>query len=607
MEKSGVGRRVFIQGIGATAAGGVALGHSHGPVGEAEALPPLIVAGAAGAAAGALLGGAAGVGLGWAVRSFDPLGSDDYDEDLAEDAYYNHAYRTILTRKSTNESTIVDNRNILDGVEHTAWIDAKIAAIEMLNDEEAQQTVEDAAVEAAESYITTVQENFIKSWNESVNELASIADTSEFDYHSSSYFRAITDVESPFATESIQVDDFVQDGANLADGSGMTVEGPASFDTVGNTFLDAEEDVSSYVRGVVCVTDPDMHPQDSEDDAYPIPDGGTGLEVDQYDEFITYMDVAAWREIWLETQDLIDNLRTGLTTWVDSVYSDLQSGDLDFSELVTPRERSAMIAEEGGIAQAIADLQALNIPVDVGREVRLSFDHIDGSVSGTLAMTDDSTTIEVGGTYDPATIDGPVFLTYDASLGDGAWSAYEDGVDGGVAVFTSEPFEGVEYHLQTGGGEAVTMTREDFTPVDENGEEIGVYSAADTWEIDLSDDLENSITEIDEVRFFSESDETDIQTARLQEPFTVESITDVESGSEEQSLTFERSEPQTDDNYVTQEEWDELQAQNEEIIQRFEDAEGGGGFGFGDFDLGPIPGGGVVVGAIAVAAYLLGR
>ena len=151
------------------------------------------------------------------------------------------------------------------------------------------------------------------------------------------------------------------------------------------------------------------------------------------------------------------------------------------------------------------------------------------------------------------------------------------------------------------------MTREDFTPVDENGEEIGVYSAADTWEIDLSDDLENSITEIDEVRFFSESDETDIQTARLQEPFTVESITDVGSGSEEQSLTFERSEPQTDDNYVTQEEWDELQAQNEEIIQRFEDAEGGGGFGFGDFDLGPIPGGGVVVGAIAVAAYLLGR
>ncbi|TKX76172.1 hypothetical protein EXE53_33300, partial [Halorubrum sp. SD626R] len=36
--------------------------------------------------------------------------------------------------------------------------------------------------------------------------------------------------------------------------------------------------------------------------------------------------------------------------------------------------------------------------------------------------------------------------------------------------------------------------------------------------------------------------------------------------------SFESNEPQTDSNYITQEEWNQLQERNEELIERYEES-----------------------------------
>gem|GEM_PF-6636076 len=54
-----------------------------------------------------------------------------------------------------------------------------------------------------------------------------------------------------------------------------------------------------------------------------------------------------------------------------------------------------------------------------------------------------------------------------------------------------------------------------------------------------------------------------------------------ESGEEVSSTSFDNAQPQTDANYITQEEWDELEKQNQDLIEKFEDSQTNGGGGGG--------------------------
>jgi len=66
--------------------------------------------------------------------------------------------------------------------------------------------------------------------------------------------------------------------------------------------------------------------------------------------------------------------------------------------------------------------------------------------------------------------------------------------------------------------------------------------------------------------------------------FTVDKVVNAESGEEVSTMSFDNTQPQTDDNYITQEEWDELEQQNQDLIEKFEDSQtnGGGAGGFVD-------------------------
>ncbi|ELZ18081.1 hypothetical protein C477_12772, partial [Haloterrigena salina JCM 13891] len=177
MAQDGLTRRDFFRRTAATgtALGGMAIVGEHAvpqfsPVGRAQALAPLVVAGAA-----AVVGGAS---VGWVLRGVTADDADTTPEGLAPEVLKNELYTTSRKRYSDNKSTFVDNRNIVEtGFEHSLYGDGKVAAIEALNNEETQQAVTDAAHAAAEESATTVIKNFLKSWNASVQELENMRKT----------------------------------------------------------------------------------------------------------------------------------------------------------------------------------------------------------------------------------------------------------------------------------------------------------------------------------------------------------------------------------------------------------------------------------------------
>ena len=579
-------RRRFMQGLAATGAAGVGLASTRGPVGDAEAIAPAIVWGAGAAVSG-------GIGLGWALRDADILGMDSPPEGLTTDALRQAVREASITRASNNRSTFVDNRNIIDGSEHVAYTDGKIAAIEALEEQLSQDDVADAARDASDDYYSTILKNVIESWNETVNEFLSFADRVEL--HPDADHEDIFDEVFGWTRWGDNSDNRDVEGANLDEEIEHELPNGDTVDVLAIEIEHRRWTGSSSASSTEVLTGP--HELTTRDSMWiPIRD------VDEpRDRLLNWTEFS---ELYEEIDDARANVNDGLTLWVDNVYSDVQSGDIDVAELITPRERAEMMAEDEGMAQAIADLAALNIPVDVEREATVYLPHVDATVRGTLGITQDQS-IESGETYDPdEDIDGSVYLTYDVSLGEGTWGAYEDGIDGGEVTFTDEPWSGTTFRIHTTADESVELVADDFTPVDADGNEVDDWEDPDRWLVDISDDVETAITEIDEVDYFASDDASQFETIQLQEEFTVERIEDTSTGDEVDSMEFSSSEPQTDDNYITQEEWDDMAAENERLIEKFEDSQSSGGLGdFFDSDIGGVPTALIVVIAAAAAAF----
>ena len=569
-----VGRRGFVKGLGAMSVGAIALGSSRGPVGDVQAIPPLVIGGAA-------LAGS--VALGWALREYEIIGADSPPEGLTGDALRNQVDQAIRVRWSENASTITDNQNILEGMDNVAYVEGKIAAIDALNDQLSQEDVESEALEATYEYETIVKENLLKSWNETANEFVNLVEA--LDSHSDAFPSQVigTTLNPTDSDEHLDV-------TGIYDTSFTEYELPNgdTFDVVDIEFEGEWDFTGEYPLEL------SDWPDDRGEDEYLF----NQITEDRYWEpylFASILDDISYA---------MGDVRDGLILWVDNVYSSVQSGEINVDELITPRERAAMMAEEEGMAQAIADLAALNIPVDLEREATIYLPHVDATLRGVLASTDE-VNIESGETYDPSDMDGSCYLTYDASLGEGTWSGYDDPVDGGEVTFTAEPWESTTFRVHTIADESVELVADDFTAVDANGDPVDDWDDPDAWVVDISSDVETAITEIAEVEYFATDDSAQMETIRLSDSFTVERIEDTSTGEEETSLQFSSSEPQADDNYITQEEWDTLESQNQELIEKYEDSQGGGsGLDLSAFDMFGVPGELVALVLAGAAAYL---
>jgi hypothetical protein len=571
LDHEGINRRQFLRSVGATTlgAGAAYYGGSRvagSPVQNGQAVVPLV---AVGLAAGA-------VTLGWALREYEVVGSDAPAEGLTGDVLKQQVYQTAKTRKSTNASTILDNENILDGVKHTAYTDAKIAAIEKLNAGVSESEVLTAAKDSVSAYLATVESNLLKTWNESVRELDSFRSALE----------SHPDVGPSAVLDSAIT---VVDGAvSFSHFQPKQIRDITLFD--GSTFQ--LEVVQNKLDTTQVASDPlDMSQNDDSDGNFNVivsnPDGGN----------VTYLDGTTWKGIHDEISIVHQNVLDGISMWVTNVYGDVQSGDIEISDLVTPRERAAMMSEEEGSTQAISDLIALNVPVDLEREATITINDTGATLPGTFGLTDSSDgPIESGTTYDPSTFAGDVYFTADMSLISADWTAYEEGLDGGSITITEEPYEGTAIEVTTAASETVSVPAGDWT---DNGD--------GTWSYDASADLETNITTVDSARFVSTATETQYETLQLDGSFTVDKLMNTESGEEVSTTSFDNAQPQTDDNYITQEEWGDLEQQNQDLIAKYEESQNNGGgimTGISSLSTDQIIAG--VVGT-GVAAYLFGK
>lgn len=557
--EGGLGRRTFLKGVGTAAGAGTVYGGAeltgNSPIGEARAVPPLVVGGA--------------IATTWLIANHQAEEATGPNSSFAEEEFKTDIYQIARTRKSTNASTFVDNRNLLQNVDQAAYVDGKLSAIEQLNNQESQDVVTTKAVEAAHKYLTTVQKNLLKSWNESVRELKNILN--EVSNYDNITVEDITNLDGNINSDRNNGDTvfnsvkYPENEVELIDGSTMTVIS-----------------VEIYTGLTMRWSPVEKYSDESE---WNIPTYEFNFETPEGN--VSYLAHDDWNPLITTLEDKSTELQNGLTKWVDGIYNDVQSGSIEVSDLLTPRERAEQMSDREGYPQAIADLQALNVPVDVEREAEIKIPSKNATMVGTFGVSDSSTTLKAGNTYDPNTdISGDVYFTYDLSKGSGVWEAYQEGVDGGVATFTSAPYEQTEYEIKTSAGETATVTRSDFVGRDSNDAEVDVDSdSATSWEVDLSSQLENQITNISSVSYDAGTSETQFETIRLTEPFEIVSYTNTETGEEASEATFTRNEPQNDTNYITQEEWDELQQQNKEIVEKYEndDLLGGAGGGVGGF------------------------
>jgi len=528
--KSGMTRRDLLRrsAVGAATLAGVSTGAirlDHGPVQNSQAIAPVAVAGGVGASMAA----------GWLLREGEIIGSDDPPEGLTGDAARRQAADTARARYSTNASSIVDYQTITDGMEHTAWEAAKNTAIEKLNEQLTQDEVEDAAVDAAAEYIVNAQKRFFRSWDESVQEWknlfymlqdhpdASVSDVFRESYDSSNY------VIDAGGTTTI----------TLVDGTEMEIEE-----------MKMDEDDFNYDPNY---WDPSLGTTDTTSEA---------VTCTYFDENFNYLSRNPWGEVHEEIESLYSQIQDEIVTYVDNIYGEVQAGDIDTEELLTSRDWANMTSEDESTPNAIADLQALNVGVDLEREAKIHLPDVDATLWGQLGASADAE-LQVG-MVDPSQQDGSIYLTYDVSQGQGEWSAYEEGIDGGILTFTNQPFDETLYRVHTVSEETVELTADDFEA-----------DGSDEWTADLSDDLDDSITDVELIEYYATTEETQFETVRLTDEFEILSFTDSE-GNEYDETTFERSEPHTDDNYITEEEWQEQQERHEELIEQYEDAQGSG-------------------------------
>ena len=638
--------------IGIGAVGGVGIsGRAPGsPVGSAEAIPPLVVGGAV----------AGSVAVGWALRETEVVGSDPPPEGITADTLQNNAFSAAKKRRSNNQSTFIDNRNILDGIQHTAYTEAKVKAIEKLNNGAAEAEVLDSAKAASNSYFTTIEKNLIESWNESTTEMASY--WTAFESHPDLYRTQLLAFDEDLYTDP------TQNGYTWSEGTeAVTLSDGTTFEA--NT-LEYNDELNQNLTLRWSILDPLYQASSIPGDDIPVNEPVFRFDYDTHSQFVLYAN--EWEEILSEIQTLSSDVVTGIETWVNGVYGDVQSGDIDVEDLLTPREQAELLSDNEEYPQAVADLIALNLPVDPDREATISLDDRDITITGLMAPTSPPENgFQTGQSYDPAAEEWDLYFTYDPALGSGGWNEVEPTISQGELVFTAEPYEGTIYRVPTNQG-TVEVVSDEFD------------AEGDTWVADVSDQLDrtsevwsdfetgvdggtvtfgslpdeptdfeittiqgdaeivpaSSFTEVngsyeadtglgiaeitgvtaeidrayvdedDATSVYAEDGETGYETIQVSDPFTIESIENSD-GEEVGETEFSRTEPQDDENYITQEEWDELQEQNQELIERYEDATNDGGLFGGGWDpfsdgIPEIPGGAAAAAGVAVVVVGFG-
>ena len=590
MSETELDRRTFIKGAGAAAGvgavGGVTL-HSPqlSPVDEVAAFPPLgavVIAATAG---------------GWLLRDHEIIGSDAPPEGLTPETLIEQSYTTARARHSTNNSTFIDNKNIVQNAEQVAFADGKAAAVDAIRDDESQSAVSSAAQQAVDEHFTTVMSNFLKSWNETLMEIQNTRDLIEdhpdvsigevYHYSNSATstgttsglgshdgFVYVDDGQTPnTGTRTIELPDGSDFDLEVigADISGGGFDRHAEYDPIEVHTSDGTSE-GTFIVGILDWDDNDYNHQERSDDT-----DITATLVAHYDP---------WHEVWEELDNAHDSAIDNVINWVDNAYSAVQDGDLEPDDLILPTDLADEFSDSNALA--IADLMALNIPIEAETEVKIQLsDEYDTTMRGLLATSDTGNvgTLSEGDTINPNATDEddePLYETWYIAFDNQTWAAdithYHDedyGIQDSELRFEQNPAElygqdytgSVEYVVQTTDDETRTVEPSDFDEQTDENDEI------EYWSVDL--DLDQGITSVGSITAYKHDDVDDrYETMILEDTFEV-----LEA---DEDLEFEEPrEPHEDDNYITREEWEDNYQRSRDQIEVYVEAQESGGIGGG--------------------------
>lgn len=459
-------------------------------------------------------------------------------------------YAAALKRHKQNESRFLNTQDIADLSKDTAYEQGKLAAFEPLSNGATEQEVVDAAHQSVTDYFKIPKKNYMDAFE------ATAIEVDNFMSEVKSQGYAQTDFIN-FPLPDVQWNglyDYVQqfpDGTNYTTteisigGSDKRLAAPSAGSTTGYsnvTILGPNANVSIFSN-------------------------------------------TEWPNGYQYMQDVESNVKSGLSTWVNTVYGNLQAGEITLSRVASNLDLAQKALEDEDVPRAKADLLAMNLPTDLNRAVTVSFSRggADWTATGMFAaLSENPPAWEVGTTYDPANSGTPeVILATDGDSMSGDWSSYQTTVDGGIAVLTSEPSLGMVYQIETTAGETASANASDFAE-----------NANGNWEFDFSSQLENPITELSGVTLYPTSS-TSAQIV-LDGAFTIEKILDQETGEAFTTTETQRTwEPQRDDNYVTADEFEQLQKDREqqyqELLELFKEVEASGGSSGGNWWDNPFP------------------
>lgn len=567
-------RRTLIKTVGVAGglamAGGVAHNRGWAPVQEAEAVAPVVLG-------GAVVGG---IVVGWALRSVEPLSGDSASSGLSASALEQQCYQIAVTRDSNDDSTFVDNRNIIDGIDFSLYSDAKLAALEEINNGSTKAAVETAATSVVEARVATIQKNLLKSWNESVSELDGMLSTltSHSGTNPSNVLQAWSEGGKASDGDAV-VSSLDQHSATLVDGTTFSVH------AIQNTQSGSEwtSPVSNsgdtwYVRAVY------------------------GSEPD-----VNYLQsTGAWKTLYDDITALGTSVTNDVINFVDNTYDSVQSGDVSTADLLNSTDLANMTTDDSAFPQSAADLMAMNIATDLDREAVIELQSGDITLTGRLSRTSSGSL--TSGTVNPANETGDIYFTYDLAEGSGLWRDYDDskGVDGGEVHFTSEPYADTVFDIRTVSDETASVRRSDFVAYDSSDNQVPLDDPTATyWEVDVSSQLSDPIADIAYVEMFADVTETTYQTIKLVDPFTIVEFLDAE-GTSYTKTTFEQEKTHTDTNYITDSEWTALEEQQQQLIDLYEsDTSSGGSLLGGGSWLGGGLFGGVSIGALLTGGVAL--
>lgn len=425
-------RRRFLRATGAATVGAASISVApprYSPVGRAEAIAPLALAGAA---------VAAGVAIGYATRYVQDkltgpdVDAESYDETNA-DALHAGIEEDGIEMQYYDDQVFTNMRNALQLSENAAFSDAKYAAIEQWNLGNSDTDAKNAALDAVDSFYRVHQENLLEHVGFQVSKFEQMISDIE-----ANGTLVVSDVFEPVRHDGKSVSQWDADGGN-------SIAYPASghFTDYAATFVDG---TTYQYRGLDerDSNSPELYiePPDPDDDlssffrAFEVwPADGSGERSMLIDDYL-------YNDVWYEIESKHSNVRTEVSNWVDNVAASYEAGDIDLTDLLTASELAELSATETGYSFAAADLALLGIP---GAEhkylIELHTDEV--TVEGTLYMeVAPDGGLEIGKRYSVTDFPGTVWLAYDYTKDDGTEASAVVGLEQDFTVLDAEARDG---------------------------------------------------------------------------------------------------------------------------------------------------------------------